>query len=329
MPQRKHITEIALGFFSTYLVVLHPKNIADVDSQPEHAGIAENCHIYLIVKRPRVAYVPDSIVVGDESTVGRFRYVREGIAAETEFFLRGKPNADELRISPYPHHKLTLVKDGEEYTTIPAHLMCLMCDGVADPAIRDLEVAYVGMSYAEGRRSAKDRLLSHSTLQQVLADLNSDAPDDEALIIMAQFDSPQTFISFDGRDKSLKLEDDRDVMADLAKQQELVTEDLQIALIEAGLIRYFQPLYNDKYKQRFPHPTQKILDALYKIDFGALTVEINTEEINSRIFSSVRKPGYHHIASYDLHDPTVRHSFFNTMNAENGSDAEDHSGPVF
>lgn len=329
MPTRKHITELALSFYSDALVVLHPKDIGNIESQPEHAAVAEDCHIYLIVKRPRVAYLPDSIVIGEKETVGRFRFVRAGVAFESEFALRGKANADEIRISPYPHHKLSLIKDGEEFRSVPAHLMSLICDRVQDTSIRDLEVVYVGMSYAEGRRSAKDRLVSHSTLQQVLADLNNDAPDDEALIIMAQFAAPQTIISFDGMDKTLKLEDDRDVMADLAKQQQLMTEDLQIALIEAGLIRYFQPSYNDKYKQRFPHPTQRILKEVYEIDFGALTVELNTEDINARVFSGVRGAGFHHIASVDLHDPQVRRSYFNIMNVDKGSNAEDHSGPIF
>jgi phosphoribosylpyrophosphate synthetase len=47
------------------------------------------------------------------------------------------------------------------------------------------------------------------------------------------------------------------------------------------------------------------------------------------LFSNTRKPGYHHIASVDLHDPQIRRSFFNLMNVAKGSDAADHSGPVF
>jgi hypothetical protein len=273
--------------------------------------------------------VPGSIVVGDKRTTGRFRYLRDGVTTESEFWLQGRPDADLIEISDYPHTKLFLKKNGETIFTIPAHILSMICSYVEDISIRNLEVVYVGMSYADGKRSAKDRLLSHSTLQQVLADLNSDALDMEALIIMAQFAPPQTIITFDGSDKKLKLEDDRDVIADLQKQQAYITKDLQFALIEAGLIRYFQPPYNDKYKERYPHHTHKILKELYEIDFGALTVEINTEQINGRLFSNSCKPGYHHIASVDLHDPVTRRSFFNLMNVPKGSDASDFSGPLF
>ena len=207
--------------------------------------------------------------------------------------------------------------------------MCMICDRVDDETVRDLDVQYVGMSYAEGRRSAKDRLQSHSTLQQVLADLSSDSPESETLLLLAQYEPPQAMITFDGRDKSLRLEDDRDLMSALCRQQDEVTEGLQIALIEAALIKYFQPPYNDKYKKRFPHPSQKILDEVYSIDFGALTVELNTEDLNARLLSVVRKAGYHHIASFDLHDLNERRSFFNIMNLPSGSDGPDLSGPLY
>lgn len=329
MPSRNHITELGLGFYSDGLLLVHPKDIGQIDQQSEeYTELANDCHIYLIVTRPRVSFVPDSISVGVGKTAGKFRYIKDGVPQETDFWLLGEANADKIEVSEYPHHKLSLIKNGEKFFTAPAHLLSLMCDHIDEMSLRDLEVVYVGMSYADGTRSAKDRLLSHSTLQQVLADLNSDAPDSEALVIMAQYTPPQTFITFDGRDKSLKIEDDRDVMSDLQRQQREITEGLQIKLIEASLIRYFQPKYNDKYKQRFPLPTQKILKEVYEIDFGALIVELNTERINSRLYSTTRKAGYHHIGSVDLHDPQVRRSFFNLMNVP-GSDAVDHSGPIF
>jgi hypothetical protein len=255
--------------------------------------------------------------------------MRNGVLREFEFFLVGEPNADSVEISDYPHTKMSLIRDGKIIFTVPAHLASMICDHVEDESVRDFDVQYVGMSYAEGRRSAKERLQSHSTLQQVMADLNQDSPDTEALVVLAQYEAPQALITFDGRDKTLRLEDDRDLVTDLQRQQDEITEDLQIALIEASLIKYFEPAYNDKYKKRFPHPTQKILDEVYSIDFGALTVEINTESINARLFSNTQKPGFHHIASFDLHDPAVRRSFFNIMNVASGSNAPDVSGPVF
>jgi hypothetical protein len=251
------------------------------------------------------------------------------LTKESSFHFAGNPTFDGVKVSEYPHTDILLMRDGDVMFTLPVHLASVMCDHINEESLRDFEVQYVGMSYAEGRRSAKDRLLSHSTLQQVLADLNHDSPDDEALLILVEYEPPQTFIMFDGRDKSLRREDDRDLGKALERQQAEVTEDLQIALIEASLIKYFEPAYNDKYKKRFPNPTEKILDEVYKIDFGALTTEIDTEEINARLFSPSQRPGYHHIANFDLHDPAVRRSFFNIMNVDPGPTALDFSGPIY
>ncbi|MFC5551790.1 hypothetical protein [Massilia aerilata] len=330
MANRKHITELALGFYSAGIILVHAKDIKKVGQQsPDEAELAEDCHIYLILTRPRLCYVPGSIVIGERETVGKMQYTSKGVPHQFEFRLNGKPNADEVKISEYPHSDLLLIRDGEISLRAPAHLISMMCNYVEEPSVRDFEVQYVGMSYADGKRSARDRLQSHSTLQQVLADLSHDSPESEVLLALVQYEAPQTIMTFDGRDKSLKLEDDRDVVSALRRQEEKITEDLQISLIEAGLIKYFQPPYNDKYKNRFPHPTQKILEEVYDIDFGALTVEINTESINARLRSGSRSVGAHHIASYDLHDVSTRRSFFNIMNVAFGSDASDHSGPIF
>ena len=330
MATRKYITELALGFYSAGIILVHAKDIKKVGQQsPDEAKLADDCHIYLILTRPRLSYVPGTIVVGEHQTVGRMQYTSKGVPHQFEFRLNGKANADAVRVSEYPHSDLLLIRDGEISFTAPAHLISMICDYVEAPSVRDFDVQYVGMSYADGKRSAKDRLQSHSTLQQVLADLSHDSPESEVLLALVQYEAPQTMMTFDGRDKSLKLEDDRDVVSALRRQEEEITEDLQISLIEAGLIKYFQPLYNDKYKKHFPNPTQKILEEVYDIDFGALTVEINTEPINARLRSGSRSVGSHHIASYDLHDVATRQSFFNIMNIAAGSNASDHSGPIF
>lgn len=239
MAKRKYVTEMALGFFSKNLLLLHPTDIKTLAQETERkiADVADDCHIYLIVIRPRIAYVPDSIVIGEAMTRGLFRFYTNGVGKDVGFSLSGKPDADSIEISSYPHTMLSLVKDGEIFRSYPALLMSMMCDHVDDPSIRDLEVVYVGMSYADGKRAAKDRLLSHSTLQQVLADLNNDSPDMEALIIMAQYEPPQIMMSFDSRDKTVKLEDDRNIGADLRKLETLITRDVEISLIEASLIK--------------------------------------------------------------------------------------------
>lgn len=310
MATRNNPIELALNFFSGGVLLIHPKDIGELDD-PTHpyADLAADCHIYLIVTRSRLTYVPGSIEIGPNETTGRFRYTKDGVATEAKFWLNGYPNAEALRISEYPHSKLHLIKDGNVLYTLPASTLSFMCDGVSDQSIRDLEVVYVGMAYGEGGRSAKDRLASHSTLQQVLADINGDTPDLETLLVMVEYKPPMMIMSFDGRTKSPTVPP-RNVGTAHKATEETVTENVQITLIEAALIRYFQPRYNDKYKRRFPHPRQKILSEIYNIDYAALGVEIDTEDIHARLFSPTRPPGFHHVGNVDLHEPSERQSFF-------------------
>jgi hypothetical protein len=62
MSLRKHVTEIAFNLASQGVMITHPKDIAKIDEQSDDARqLASDCHIYLIAKRPRLGFVPDSI----------------------------------------------------------------------------------------------------------------------------------------------------------------------------------------------------------------------------------------------------------------------------
>ena len=329
MVRRKFITEIAFNLVSQGVMITHPKDIAKIDTQSQEiTELAENCHIYLIAKRPRLGFVVDSVNSNGEVTNGKMYYHKAGVRNEINFSMLGSPNG-VIKYSEYPHNSITIQNDKDAFGPLPAYLISIICDDISEKKLRDLEVVYVGMSYGEGNRSAKDRLKSHSTLQQVLADLSADEPEYEALLIMVEYAPPISFITFDGRDKSLNIDDDRDVIEDLRNQEKLIDEKTEIALAEAGLIKYFAPRYNDKYKNNFPDKAHAITESLYHIDFIGFVVEIDTEDINIRLFSESREPGFHHIASYDLHDPNIRKSFFNILESSSSYSAEDHSGPMF
>jgi hypothetical protein len=329
MTTRKHVTEIAFSLASQGVLIVHPKDIWRIDNQSaEIAELAKDCHIYLIAKRPRLAFVPQSVSGHAGITKGKMYYIQSGNKIEVEFMLEGEPKGT-VHYSDYPHNEITLVDGERAMGPYPAHLMSLICDDISDKSLRDLEVVYVGMSYGDGTRSAKDRLKGHSTLQQVLADMNADEPESEALLILVQYAPPYSIITFDGRDKSIDQDNDRNLVADLRMQQKLIDGKTEIALAEAGLIKYFKPRYNDKYKNNFPDKAHTITESLYNIDFIAFIVELNTEDVNARLYSKARKPGFHHMASYDLHDPSVRKSFFDLLESSSSRSAESNSGPLF
>lgn len=329
MTVRKYLTEIAFTLPSQGTLLIHPKDISKLDKEREEVReLAEDCHIYIIAKRPRLRFVPNSFTWSGGVTNGKLACIDGGTLKEINFTMQGEPALD-IVYAPYPHRTIDLTKDGEVIYTLPAHLMPNMFMTTDMPSVNELEIVYIGMAYGDGNRSAKDRLKSHSTLQQVLADMSADEPDAEALIIMVQYAPPLVMMHFDGREKSLDPDADRDPVGDIRSAEKLINRRIETSLAEAGLIRYFQPRYNEKYKNNFPSAAHTITEELYTIDFLAFVVELDTEDIKVRLFSPTRLPGYHHIASFDLHDPEERKSFFHMLESSSSYRAENFSGPIF
>lgn len=168
---------------------------------------------------------------------------------------------------------------------------------------------YVGQAYADGKRSAIDRLKSHSTLQKILAETQHASPDDEILLLAFEYSPYQVIASMNAADKN-SISDETDTQRHISILDNPLTEHQQICLAEAGLIRYFQPKYNEIYKDSFPASDQKILNHCYDLDFSALVVEIDTDELGLMLHSPTVPESGHHIGKFDLVNPTVRRSFF-------------------
>lgn len=280
---------------------------------PEYAEVSENCHIYLICRRPGFSYSPSSFRYIDGKISGDLIYKVDGVSHkipfETEFpLLEG---AIDIALSPYPHREIqTKDKNDEIVRYLPATALGIGIGvHVRERSLSDLEVLYVGQAYADGKRSALDRLKRHSTLQKILANAQYNMPDDEIFVLTFEYAPYSVVTMFDGRAKDpIQGEDDEKRFVSILENP--LTQHQQICLAEAGLIRYFQPKYNEIYKESFPASDLKILSECYDLDFSALAVEINTEELEFNLYSRSIFPRGHHIAQFDLIDPSKRLSFF-------------------
>jgi hypothetical protein len=215
----------------------------------------------------------------------------------------------KVELAPYPHREFHGKNEaGEAVRYVPA--MSVSLSGIIqEPALQKLEVLYVGQAFAEGKRTALDRLRSHSTLQRILAEMQYEMPDDEVLLLAFEY-VPYRVISFlDGIDQKA-IRDDRDHARFISLLDNPLTKAQQISLVEAGLIRHFKPRYNVVYKDSFPASDQALLNSCYELDFSALVVEIDTEELGLPLYSGSVAPGIHHLAKFDPFDPTARRSFF-------------------
>lgn len=287
------------------------------DMDKEATETAEKCHIYLICRRPAPSFEPSDFSFSEGKISGRLKYKIEGKEHFYSFSFPFKPNSgvSSVSLSPYPHRSIrTLDQNGEVIGEVPAFSLSLM-PAVSLPALQDLEVLYVGQAFAGGRRSAFDRLKSHSTLQEILAEMQHEMPDDEAIIITFEYPSYGILSSFDGTANDA-IDDETDSKRFISIMDNPLTKEQQVCLTEAGLIRYFQPPFNEIYKHSFPKRDQKVLSSCYNLDFCGLVVEIGTSQSAFQLYSRSRTSAKHHIAKFDLFTQEERQSFFTLLNGE-------------
>lgn len=301
------------------------------DISSDVRSIIDNCHIYIIGTRPRVFFNSRSVIHFGDVITGRLKWREAGEEKECSFRLRARaPYGERFVLDQYPHRKLISAKgfvNGKKF--IPIMAVVHEGEGV-DPVLRDYEVLYVGQSYASGKRNAFDRLRRHETLQRILADHAENRPDDELMIFMFQYEEPLLMTTFSPQ-YSPQAEVENSALKFASLVMDTYSREEIVNVAEAGLIRYFQPEYNNHYVDRFPENRQEILRKCYQRDLDALTVEVNTEELNARLrIAKSGEVGSHHIAKYDLHDDSKRRSFF-LMSFKDGEtvDFREPSGALF
>lgn len=269
----------------------------------------DNCHIYLLGKRPRITLVPGSIKVSD---VVQFcvEYKLDALTHRSVVaFPRSMFTPDEVSFeaSPYPHRELvTRSSNGEVMGyTLLANLVHIMPS--VNQEAKDLEIVYVGKGL---RRSAQDRLENHGTLQRILAEIHSNCPDYEIFALVYSFKYLKNALALPGSSS--------EISGEAAEQQRLKalnyqpTLDEQVSLIEASVISYFQTAeYNSHYLD-FPNSSHRILRSVYESDFAAIAVQLDNTNIGGlRIYSRSVPPASTHYILVDFRSLEGKDSFFN------------------
>lgn len=326
-PKRKYLSEFAVNLFSGRWLMLHSSQVNSGGTMDaESAEVSANCHIYAICQRPAFSFDPNSFKFEDGEISGNLIYRIKGNSVAVSF-KRPFPLYDgavTVECSAYPHRELlTKDRNGTEVRHLPAYALAIMLglhQNVSE--LRNLEVLYIGQAFANGKRNAHDRLKSHSTLQRILAEAQYNAPDNDIWVLTFEYAPYRIISQFDGRAKeAIDGEEDRARFVSILENP--LSQHQQICLIEAALIRYFKPKYNEIYKESFPSANQKILAACFELDFSALAVEINTEELSFSMYSEVAPPNEHHITQFDLVDRNERLGFFSIIDRNGKSHTPD------
>lgn len=254
----------------------------------------DQCHLYMICKRPRLSLIPKSITWNSDFISLKVSCAVNGVTHEGDAQIVRSPELREAKAfcaSPFPHREL-LAFDHEGkviqqmlFANI-AHLIDTL-----PPFAKQLEVLYVGKGLS---KNTQDRLKNHGTLQKVLAEIISDDPDSEVFALVFHFDYR--------RSAGGVVTVGSDVTGSLRQKTKPYkpTLDDQVSLIEAATISYF---HTDKYNSHYINFPSTDIDAARRArESGAdyMVVQIDTENIGGvPIFSKRIVPqAAHHVVKH-------------------------------
>jgi hypothetical protein len=307
MSIRKYLSEFGLNMINEWIFVLQQDQLDTIKEFPH------SFHIYMIARRPRITLDPDVMIFTEEHVEGQFKIQKGNSFDLFKFNVPNHLGANVRLECPYPHTEYKIYNDQGNLVSAgnAAALMTKFAyENTTEHEALDLEVLYIGQAYGDsGERTAPDRLVNHSTLQEIYADTLRKTPDRDIWILLCSFER-MLMTSFDGTASIYGTTDEEDLDHITTVLKNPITMQQEINFTEAGLIRYFQPEYNDKFKYNFPNPAHSTYSQCYELDLNALSIELNTEELMSRLWSPNISREWIHLIEYPLHSKEQRKYMF-------------------
>ncbi|MCM7533976.1 hypothetical protein [Enterobacter hormaechei] len=313
--KRKFIHEFAFGYLNSFTAMVTAQQLtSDAKMNVDQEKQLSKCHIYFICARPNFYFIENTIKHEKNTLSGEIGYKIDGKESRFHFEYNWILEGDAIDvICKYPFREVISINNaGEEVTYISASIIATFYSSKLDcfSDLSSYEVLYIGQAVGKnGSRNAVERLKNHSKLQKILAQTHYSKPDQEIMLFMYAFEHEQVFSSLDGRSGLLDDTDSDDKRFKLALKNR-PNQNQAINMIEAALIRYFQPEFNEKFKESKISPKLKALAKCYDLDMSGIVVEINTENLFYSLYSKKIKKNYHHIVKIDLVSHQQRLSFF-------------------
>lgn len=278
------------------------------------------CHIYFICKRARITIVPNSLETTRELFSLKFRVQKQENFTEVKYtFQNNFGTADLDLVTNYPYSTFQIQRNGESLVIAKAApFLQKIPTYYTEADFLDLDVLYVGQSYGvDGARTAPDRLKNHSTLQGIYAEAIQNNPDSEIWLLLASFHQ-LTITMMDGRtqytDEQIANDEKRRPKVYEQVLVKGISEQQRINFTEASLIKYFEPPYNQIYKDSFPNPAHRTYSECYDLEINSISVELDTgETLNCKLFSDKIAKKSEHMFHFTLHSAEKRKSMFEIL----------------
>lgn len=280
--------------------------------------------IYFICRRPKISFDPKSIR-------------KNGSIYEVDLVSSRDGSRDSIEIEPHEGSGVLRV----EFDSKPpyTHIYffdesgniggCNIATAVANAEsvpehYLDLEILYIGQSVSTSSGyNIIERLKNHSTLQKIYAETIQSSPDYDVWIALFHFDYQQMHmwnvptlidgkLSFEAQlDPDTNADDEIVKMEEINRSPELRQQ--YINFTEAALIRYFEPEYNEKYRNNFPDPAHSTYASCYDLDVHSISVGFASDAIHARVYTSKIKPANLHGINFVFQNSEERRNLFNLM----------------
>jgi hypothetical protein len=209
MNNRRFFTEFAVNMLAELRILVQQEDLPRLTE----AGVfaVDPCHIYSIVRRPRVSFIPSSIAIDDEKISGVLRIQKQHEFEEVQFAFANEYGRSGMSARcEFPNSVLRILDDaGSEVLILRGSVLLTKLQNLQDLA--NYEVLYVGQSYGvDGARTAPERLMAHSTLQGIYHEALQHSPDQEIWILLMSFQPPIMLMSFDGRSQDYQTSVEED-----------------------------------------------------------------------------------------------------------------------
>lgn len=316
------MTSFSAGFCSSNCFFTPPHRINDARS-------AENIdlfHIYIIARAPRVRLVPGSFDLNKGNPFVQYKAGHEFSTNLSRFYLPSEELVTDFVTTDGAGRSFAMqYRAGELRGDFP--LFAMKYGRL--PELLSHQVVYIGQAYGkDGQRSVIDRLMRHETLQKIVSENSIEAPETDIFVYGFQYtNNDQIFMMFNGADKNL-ISDSRDDERRVRVMNNPIDDRVMTQIVEAALIRYFEPIYNEKFRKIFPASHHKFLDGVKSLDYDGFVVEINTEDLGTRLFSSARSPGSHHTIKFKI-TKRSQHPIFSFYRLMKDTGLDPTSGPLF
>jgi hypothetical protein len=297
---RKYTTEFTLVITIAGMYLLRAQDLPLVDVAALDASLP--CHLYVITRAPRISIDPETVEIREGVIKGDVLIQRQGAAERHAFVLPHEIGPEPLTWrTSWPHEVFEIL---DSNGTRASGGVCALLGQYAQgwpPEADQHEILYVGQAFGTaGERTAWDRLKKHETLQRILAD---QAPDSQVWLTMAAVSDVQVMQEISPEPGRLTDEEDNAHIDQVFKQiyRDGFRHRESVALAEAGLIRGWQPEYNDLLKYTFPARRQVSLETARELDLHGLVVEWQSDDLPPVYWSCRQRPSRLFFLGYEVH----------------------------